>query len=78
MNRGTIKLPVGLGPGAVVPRAANPGTTIAFSPDGRLFADRGADHTVRIWEMTSGKEIGQFKGHQGSITALAFSSDSRT
>jgi WD40 repeat protein len=78
---------VGLGAGAVVPRAANPATTIAFSPDGRLFADagfadrgfadRGADHAVRVWDVTAGKEIGQFKGHQGSITALAFSPDSR-
>jgi WD40 repeat protein len=77
---------VGLGPGQVVPRAANPATRIAFSPDGRLFADggfgdggfadRGADHAVRVWDLTAGKEIGQFKGHQGSITALAFSPDS--
>jgi len=68
---------VGLAPGAVVPRAANPATTIAFSPDGRQFADRGADHAVRVWDMTAGTEIGQFKGHQASITALAFSPDSR-
>jgi WD40 repeat protein len=68
---------VGLAVGAVVPRAANPATTIAFSPDGRLFADRGADHAVRVWDMTAGTEIGQFKGHQASITALAFSPDSR-
>jgi WD40 repeat protein len=68
---------IGLGLGQVVPRAANPATTMAFSPDGRLFADRGADHAVRVWDLTVGKEIGQFKGHQGSITALAFSPDSR-
>jgi WD40 repeat protein len=68
---------IGLGQGQVVPRAANPATTIAFSPDGRLFSDLGADHVVRVWDMTAGTEIGQFKGHQGSITALAFSPDSR-
>jgi WD40 repeat protein len=78
---------VGLGAGQVVPRAANPATTIAFSPDGRLFADggfadggfadRGADHAVRVWDVTAAKEIGQFKGHKGPITALAFAPDSR-
>jgi len=78
---------VGLGAGGVVPRAANPATTIAFSPDGRLFAeagfadggfaDAGADHAVRVWDLTAGKEIGQFKGHQGAITAVAFAPDSR-
>jgi WD40 repeat protein len=78
---------VGLGAGAVVPRAANPAITIAFSSDGRLFADggfadggfadSGADHAVRVWDLKNGKEIGQFKGHQGTITALAFSPDSR-
>jgi WD40 repeat protein len=68
---------VGLGQGTVVPRAPNPATTIAFSPDGRLFADGGADHAVRVWDITAGKEVGEFKGHQGSITALAFSPDSR-
>jgi WD40 repeat protein len=73
---------IGLGQQQVVPRAANPATTIAFSPDGRLFADRGfagpgADHAVRVWDLATGTEIGQFKGHQASITALAFSPDSR-
>src|SRR5262249_62379436 len=45
---------------------------VTFSPDGRVLAVRGADLSVRIWDLTAGKEISQLKGHGGRIETIAF------
>ncbi|MDQ3763692.1 MAG: hypothetical protein M3460_19345 [Actinomycetota bacterium] len=40
--------------------------------DGRPIAvTSGRDHTVRIWDLTSGIPIGLFPGHTGPVTAVA-------
>src|SRR5262249_10317947 len=52
--------------------------SIAYSPDSRLLATLGQANTVRVWEIATGKELGQLKGHQGWGAALAFSPDGRT
>src|SRR5208283_864805 len=49
---------------------------IAFSPDGGMLALSGADNTVRVWEVASGREL-WLSGHLGSVTAVAFSMDGR-
>ena len=49
---------------------------IALSPDGKLLAT-GSD-TLKLWQVRSGKEIATLPGHLSSVTAIAFSSDSRT
>ncbi len=47
-----------------------------FSPDGRLIATSSIDHTVRIWERTSGRLLDTLRGHEGEIGAIEFSTDS--
>ena len=49
----------------------------AFSPDGRLLASAGADHTVRLWDVETGKELRCLVGHQGAVLCLAFAPDGR-
>jgi len=49
------------------------------SPDGRLLASSGEDHrTIRLMEVSTGRELAQWEAHQVGITALAFSPDGRT
>jgi WD40 repeat protein len=51
-------------------------TTAAYSVDGRRVASGGFDHTVRIWDASTGAEIGKpLLGHHGRITGMAFSPD---
>jgi WD40 repeat protein len=61
------------------PLALTPGgATLAYSPDGTLLACRGLDRTVSVLDVATGKEVAQFKGHDGPVTALAFAPDGKT
>ena len=50
------------GPGKVL--------TICFCGDGRL-ASGGSDNIVRVWDLNTQAAIANFKGHTGSVAALA-------
>src|SRR5262249_30610882 len=69
-------------PGAAVMIARVQGNiasvSIAISPDGRTLASGGADPTIRLWDMATGKELGHFSGHEGGVLDVTFAPDSRT
>ena len=53
-------------------------TTFAvFSPDGKQCASGSSDKTIRIWELSTGREIRMLLGHERPITALTFSPDGK-
>jgi hypothetical protein len=51
--------------------------TLAFSPDGRALVARGPDSAVRVWDVASGQEVSQLKGHEGRVETVAFAPDGR-
>jgi hypothetical protein len=50
---------------------------VTFSPDGRALAVRGPDSSVRVWDVTAGKEIGQLTGHGARVETVAFAPDGK-
>jgi WD40 repeat protein len=60
--------------------------TAAFTPDGKQAVTGGGDvfegniageGSLRLWDLTSGKEIRQFKGHTKDVRRVAISPDGK-
>src|SRR5262249_60291905 len=43
----------------------------------RLCLTGSCDHTARLWEVETGREVRQFTGHSGSVNSVAFSPNGR-
>jgi hypothetical protein len=48
-----------------------------FSPDGRFIATRGVDRWAYLWELSTRRLVGTFKGHRQQLFGLAFSPEGR-
>ncbi|MFA4911433.1 MAG: caspase family protein [Desulfobacteria bacterium] len=48
--------------------------SVAYSPNGR-YALSGSDKTLKLWEISSGREIRTFTGHTRYVNSIAFSPD---
>jgi WD40 repeat protein len=46
--------------------------SVAFSPDGRYVLSSSDDHTARVWDANTGKEISRVT-HEAGVTVVAFS-----
>ena len=54
-------------------------TALAFNPDphSALLASASLDSTVRIWDVTAGKQIVAPLRHSDAVWSVAFSQDGR-
>jgi WD40 repeat protein/serine/threonine protein kinase len=56
-------------------RHTGPVWSVTFSPDGKLLASAGADHTVLVADALTGDALRTLKGHSGQVRSVVFSTD---
>jgi WD40 repeat protein len=58
-------------------RALSASGARALDPEGSAYKGAGFDSRVRLWDLTTGKELQRFEGYAGPVWGLACSADGR-
>ena len=53
-------------------------TAVAVSPDGKTIVSGSRDHTVKVWDLATDRELRTLKGHTDSVDAVAVTPDGCT
>jgi WD40 repeat protein len=54
-----------------------PVTALAVTPDGKQVISASMDHTLKVWELDSGRELRTLRGHTNFVNAVAVAPDGR-
>ena len=50
-------------------------SSVCFSPNRRQLASGSDDNSVRVWDLSSGREVKKLEGHASWVTSVCFSPD---
>jgi hypothetical protein len=67
-------------PAEIVPQLGHSSgvTSVAFSPDGKTALSGSYDHTLKLWDLATGREIRKLQRHSIFFESVAFSPDGKT
>ena len=52
--------------------------SVAFSPNGQMLATASADHSVKLWDVATGRETRALNGHTEVVAQVVFAPDGKT
>ena len=50
---------------------------VAVTPDGRLAVSASRDHTLKVWDLETGRELRTLEGHSSGVNGVAVTPDGR-
>jgi len=51
--------------------------SVSVSPDSAFVATGSKDKSIKLWELSTGREVKSFLGHEKTVTSLDFTSDGK-
>jgi WD40 repeat protein len=74
LKSGEVTLPANIG---AMLRGALKGGVIAITPDAKQAIAGSEEGSIKVWDLSSGREIKILKGHKGAVTSVAISPDGK-